>query len=71
MPKTIQFFYAKLAVVEWITMDLFDHSMKEKMEKEAPLAARLRPITFEDFVGQIFNKNPLDWSPIRLQYILI
>ena len=26
---------------------------------------------FKDFVGQVFKKNPLDWSPIRLQYILI
>ena len=32
--------------------DLFDHAMDERMQTEAPLAARLRPKTFEDFVGQ-------------------
>ena len=33
-------------------MDLFDYHMKERMDKEAPLAARMRPKTLEDFVGQ-------------------
>ena len=33
-------------------MDLFDHAMKETMEHEAPLAARLRPRTLDEFVGQ-------------------
>ena len=33
-------------------MDLFDHAMKEEMEHEAPLAARLRPRTLDEFVGQ-------------------
>lgn len=32
--------------------DLFDHAMNDRMETEAPLAARLRPHRFEDFVGQ-------------------
>jgi len=32
--------------------DLFDHAMEERMQTEAPLAARLRPRTFEEFVGQ-------------------
>jgi putative ATPase len=33
-------------------MDLFDHAMQERMTDEAPLAARLRPRTLEEFVGQ-------------------
>lgn len=33
-------------------MDLFDHAMQERMQTEAPLAARLRPRTLDDFVGQ-------------------
>jgi putative ATPase len=33
-------------------MDLFDHAMKERMAREAPLAARIRPRTLEEFVGQ-------------------
>jgi len=33
-------------------MDLFTHSMKESLEKDAPLAARMRPRTLEEFVGQ-------------------
>ncbi len=32
--------------------DLFDHSLKERLEREAPLAARLRPRTLDEFVGQ-------------------
>ncbi len=33
-------------------MDLFDHALNENLEHEAPLAARLRPLTFGEFVGQ-------------------
>jgi putative ATPase len=33
-------------------MDLFDHALKERMSQEAPLAARMRPRTLEEFVGQ-------------------
>jgi putative ATPase len=32
--------------------DLFDHAMKERMQVEAPLAARMRPARLEEFVGQ-------------------
>ncbi len=32
--------------------DLFDHAMDERMQQEAPLAARMRPRTFDDFIGQ-------------------
>jgi putative ATPase len=32
--------------------DLFDHALQERMRREAPLAARMRPRTLEEFVGQ-------------------
>jgi putative ATPase len=33
-------------------MDLFDHAMSERMASEAPLAARMRPTTLDEVVGQ-------------------
>jgi putative ATPase len=33
-------------------MDLFDHAMEERLRHEAPLAARMRPRTLDEFVGQ-------------------
>ena len=33
-------------------MDLFDHALQERLAREAPLAARIRPRTLKDFVGQ-------------------
>jgi putative ATPase len=33
-------------------MDLFTHNMQEKMKTEAPLAARMRPRSLEEYVGQ-------------------
>ena len=33
-------------------MDLFEHSRREQIKHEAPLAARMRPRTLEEFVGQ-------------------
>ena len=32
--------------------DLFDHAMKERMQSESPLAARIRPSCLEEFMGQ-------------------
>lgn len=32
--------------------DLFDHAMKERLKHEAPLAARMRPRSLNEFVGQ-------------------
>ncbi|NQU30035.1 MAG: AAA family ATPase [Anaerolineae bacterium] len=32
--------------------DLFDHKMQENLKKEAPLAARMRPRTLDEYVGQ-------------------
>jgi putative ATPase len=33
-------------------MDLFDHARQEQIEREAPLAARMRPRTLDEFRGQ-------------------
>ncbi|MFA9490532.1 MAG: AAA family ATPase [Anaerolineales bacterium] len=33
-------------------MDLFDHAMREQIASEAPLAARMRPGTLDEFEGQ-------------------
>jgi putative ATPase len=33
-------------------MDLFDHALAQRMAHEAPLAARMRPRTLDEFVGQ-------------------
>ena len=33
-------------------MDLFEHAWEKQLEREAPLAARMRPRTLEEFVGQ-------------------
>ncbi|HAV77732.1 MAG TPA: AAA family ATPase [Anaerolineae bacterium] len=32
--------------------DLFDHAMHERMKSEAPLAARMRPRTLDEYIGQ-------------------
>ncbi len=32
--------------------DLFDHAMQQRMKDEAPLAARMRPRTLDEYVGQ-------------------
>ena len=33
-------------------MDLFDHAMQQDLQRKAPLAARMRPRTLDEFVGQ-------------------
>ncbi|HWQ84675.1 MAG TPA: AAA family ATPase [Anaerolineales bacterium] len=33
-------------------MDLFTHAMNDRMKTEAPLAARMRPRTLDEFIGQ-------------------
>jgi len=39
-------------------MDLFDHALHQKMKSEAPLAARLRPRTLDEFIGQTDIAGP-------------
>ena len=48
-------------------MDLFDYMHEKNMEKEAPLASRLRPTTLEEVVGQrhIIGKDKLLYRAIR------
>ena len=33
-------------------MDLFTHAMNDRMRSEAPLAARMRPRTLDEYIGQ-------------------
>ena len=48
-------------------MDLFEYMRNTTMEKEAPLAARLRPRTLEEVVGQqhIIGKDKLLYRAIK------
>ena len=48
-------------------MDLFDYMRSTNMEKESPLAARLRPTTLEEVVGQkhIIGKDKLLYRAIK------
>ena len=32
--------------------DLFDHAMQERVKNEAPLAARMRPRSLDEYIGQ-------------------
>lgn len=48
-------------------MDLFDYMRENSMQSEAPLAARIRPRTLEEIVGQehILGKNKLLYRAIQ------
>ncbi len=48
-------------------MDLFEYMRESKMEKESPLASRLRPSTLEEVVGQghIIGKDKLLYRAIK------
>ena len=48
-------------------MDLFDYMRSNNMEKEAPLAARMRPRTLDEVVGQqhIIGKDKLLYRAIK------
>src|SRR5512143_3044367 len=35
-----------------MTDDLLDHAMQERRKQEAPLAARMRPRTLDEYIGQ-------------------
>lgn len=45
-------FYTVALGVIILDMDLFEHAMQESFRQEAPLAARMRPRTLDEFVGQ-------------------
>ena len=42
-------------------MDLFDYMRQEAKKKESPLAARLRPTTLDEVVGQQHIIEPHDY----------
>lgn len=48
-------------------MDLFDYMRQNTMEKEAPLASRIRPVTLDEVVGQqdIIGKDKLLYRAIK------
>lgn len=48
-------------------MDLFEYAKQSTLEKESPLASRLRPVTLEEVVGQehIIGKDKLLYRAIR------
>ena len=48
-------------------MNLFEHSHKENLQKEAPLADRMRPRYLEEFIGQshILAPGRLLWRSIK------
>ena len=48
-------------------MDLFDYMREKDMEKESPLASRLRPRTLDEVVGQqhIVGKDKLLYRAIQ------
>ena len=39
-------------------MDLFEHGRKAQIEKESPLANRMRPRTLDEYVGQSHIMGP-------------
>ena len=48
-------------------MDLFEYASSRKKEKEAPLAARMRPRTLDEVVGQehIIGKDKMLYRAIK------
>lgn len=52
-------------------MDLFEYMRTNTMEKESPLAARMRPVTLEEVVGQqhIIGKDKLLYRAIKADKI--
>lgn len=48
-------------------MDLFEYAREQNMEKQAPLASRLRPVTLEEVVGQqhIIGRDKLLYRAIK------
>jgi len=52
LPSTANLLYNSSIPDTGSDMDLFDHAMQERMSREAPLAARMRPRNLEEFLGQ-------------------
>lgn len=62
---------APLQTGEEKAMDLFEYMRTSNMEKEAPLAARLRPVTLDEVVGQkhIIGRDKLLYRAIQADKI--
>ena len=47
--------------------DLFEHRRREQLRREAPLAARMRPASLDEFVGQqhFLGEGKLLWRMLR------
>lgn len=60
-----------LAICMGIIMDLFEYMRSANMEKESPLAARMRPRTLEEVVGQehIIGRDKLLYRAIKADKI--
>ena len=52
---------------ENLIMDLFEYAREKNMDREAPLASRLRPVTLDEVVGQqhIIGKDKLLYRAIK------
>ena len=52
-------------------MDIFEYMRSTNMEKESPLAARLRPATLDEVVGQkhVIGRDKLLYRAIRADKI--
>ena len=48
-------------------MDLFDYMREQQLQKEAPLASRMRPASLEEVVGQqhMIGKDKLLYRAIK------
>ena len=51
-------------------MDLFTHAMHNRMKNEAPLAARMRPRTLDEYIGQEHILGPGKHYGERLKQIV-
>lgn len=53
--------------MEGITLDLFEYNRQERMKTDAPLAAKLRPVKLDEFVGQthIIGEGKLLYRAIK------
>lgn len=63
----IEYKYTYFVTIERIDMDLFDFMRESNKDKESPLAARLRPTTLDEVVGQehIIGKDKLLYRAIK------
>ncbi len=63
--------YAQITIEKGKNMDLFDYMRQQNKEEESPLAARMRPTTLEEVVGQqhIIGRDKLLYRAIQADKI--